>query len=149
MNAYLLEMFLVSLLLTIVVELGVVFLCTWGVHRMGAKSKKCLSAGRRCRLPISLPAVCEKRGLLPVVLVNLLTNPPAVLLCWLARQYLPGMAGIVQLAVETAVVAAEAYVFCSFAKEPRWGICRPVLLSVTANLCSWLTGIGLQAVRNI
>lgn len=157
MNAYLLEMFLVSLLLTIVAEPAVVLLCTWMRAWKERKDQIRRSTGQRCHFHVSLPAVCEKRGFLLVVLVNVLTNPPAVLLCWLARQYLPDAAGMaagmpaffLQVIVEAAVVAVEAYVYRSFAKEPQWGIRRPVVLSVMANLCSWLGGIILQAVRNI
>jgi hypothetical protein len=77
-----------------------------------------------------------------VVLVNLLTNPPAVLLCWLSRMYLPPFLTLpVQLSVEAAVVAVEAWIYCSFMEKPGWQTGRPLLLAVAANLCSWTMGI--------
>lgn len=95
-----------------------------------------------------LPALQGRNGVLLVILVNVLTNPAAVLLCWLSRIYLPQVPQMpVQLAVETVVVSVEAWIYCSFAKEEGWKIEHPVFLSAAANLCSWLTGVLVQAVR--
>lgn len=118
---YLLEMFAVSLALTIAVELAVALLCF---------------------------ALRGKKAILLVILVNVLTNPPAVLLCWLGRMYLQEAAYLpVQLVVEIAVVAVEALVYDSFSKKEQWQIGHPVMLSVIANLCAWLSGIVILAVR--
>lgn len=118
---YLLEMFAVSLTLTIAVELAVALL---------------------------LSALRGKKAILLVILVNVLTNPPAVLLCWLGRLYLPKAAYLpVQMIVEIAVAAVEAMVYYSFSKKAQWKIEHPVMLSVIANLCAWLTGIVILAVR--
>lgn len=108
------NMFGVSLAVTIVAELAVVFI--FGLR--------------------SLKALCL------VILVNVLTNPPAVLLYWLGRQYLPDIPWLIQqLAIEAAVVAAETYIFCSFAKLPRWRIKNPAVLAAAANIGSWLFGL--------
>ncbi len=116
-------MFLVSLLLTIAVELVVAFVCF---------------------------AIRGKNKLLLVTLVNVLTNPPAVLLCWLGRRYLPDTAELpVQLLVEMAVVIVEAWIYCSFAKKRQWEIAHPIRLSAVANFCAWLTGIILLEIRSL
>lgn len=116
MAVYLLEMFGVSLGLTIVIELAVV----------------------------SLLGVRSKGGLLLALLVNVLTNPPAVLACWLLGIFFPRLPRIAaQIPVECAVVAVEAFLYSCFAKEAQWGIRRPALLAVSANACSWLLGILL------
>lgn len=131
MGNYLFEMFFVSLILTIIVELAVVLLCSRvrGLHSF-------------------LPAIYGKKRILLVVLVNVLTNPPAVLVCWLFRLYLPGMPEIsVQLVTEVLVVAAEAGIYRSFAKEPQCEIEHPVMLSAAANLCSWLFGVIVMMIR--
>nr|WP_300834690.1 hypothetical protein [uncultured Acetatifactor sp.] len=171
MEIYLAKLFGISLALTIVVELPVAFILRLGVKRLGKRSlgkkKKAISTsneGRQGRgtggiaagtdgqirsaLPVSAggeiwPVLGSRRHLaLLVVLVNLLTNPPAVLLCWLGRMYLPLFLTIpVQMLVELAVVAVEAWIYCSFMEKPGWQTGRPVLLSVTANLCSWTIGI--------
>ena len=107
MAKYLLEMFAVSLLLTLVLELAVAW-C------MG------LQKGREIQL---------------VILVNILTNPAAVLLCWL---------GLPQLPVEVTVVAVEALVYICFAKDKKWNIPRPVRLAVLANGISWSAGLLIQ-----
>ncbi len=60
MNRYLTEMFGVSLALTIIIELAVMGICGNWIAR-------------------------DRRRALLVVLVNILTNPPAVLLGWLGR----------------------------------------------------------------
>lgn len=104
---YLLEMFTISLVLTWLIELTVAAL-------MGLRDRK---------------------HILLVLLVNLLTNPAAVLLCHF---------GIPQLPVELAVIAVEACVYMSFAKDTRWQIPHPIVLSVAANLIAWFAGILLQ-----
>lgn len=104
---YLFEMFSVSLVLTWLIELTVAAV-------MGFR---------------------DRRSILLVILVNLLTNPAAVLLCHL---------GIPQLPVELAVIAVEACVYTSFAKDTRWQIPHPIGLSVAANLIAWFAGIILQ-----
>ncbi len=122
MTNYLIEMFGVSLLLTIVVELAVVFFVS------------------RVRFPLF--GQQQGKGIALVVLVNVLTNPPAVLLCFLGRLYMPHVSELwVQLAVEIMVVAVEACIYHSFAKEPQWQIKRPILMAVIANMCSWLIGL--------
>ncbi len=65
-------------------------------------------------------------------LVNLLTNPAAVML------YLLGMP---QIPIELAVVVAEAMVYRSFARERKWNIPNPWCLSLVCNSISWITGI--------
>lgn len=117
MRSDLIEMFGISLALTIVVELAVVSLLERKQH--------------------NVPNI-----ILLAILVNILTNPPAVLLCWLGRIYMPDVSHILlQLAVETVVVAVEACIYRSFAAKPGWEIDRPVRLAVTANACSWLLGV--------
>lgn len=130
MIKYLVEMFLISLILTIGIELVVIWLFS--------------------RISRSASFIHTKQGVLLVVLVNVLTNPPAVLICWLADMYMVNvLAIIVQLVVEMAVVAVEAWIYHSFAKEKQWEIPNPLILSGMANICSWLCGIVLMAVRNI
>ncbi|MDE7224283.1 MAG: hypothetical protein K2O34_10980 [Acetatifactor sp.] len=111
---YLVRMFGISLALTMVTELVVAFF-------FGLRTGK---------------------GVLLTVLVNVFTNPPAVLCNWLCRLYLTDYRRIpVQLAIETAVIIVEALIYYSFAKDEQWQIKRPVLLSFTANGCSWLLGL--------
>ena len=106
---YLLEMFGVSLLLTLMVELIV----AWGLGLRG------------------------KKYILLVILVNVLTNPAAVLFCWL---------GFPQLPVELAVVFVEAAVYGYFARDGRWKLPNPWLLSILCNGISWGTGILISQI---
>lgn len=116
MTAYLIRMFGVSLALTVIIECAIAFLLR----------------------------VRGRKEVLLVVLVNLLTNPPAVLCNWLFGLYLPDWPKIlVQLGIETVVILTEALIYRSFAKDDGWAVGRPVLLSVTANGCSWLLGLIL------
>lgn len=113
MTAYLIRMFGISLALTLGIELAAAFFC----------------------------GVRSRRGILLVALVNILTNPLVVMLYWLIRLYLPGFPRIpVQIGLEAAVIMSEALVYRGFSRDERWQIRRPVLLSLTANLCSWLLG---------
>ncbi len=114
MAIYLIRMFGISLMLTIAIELAVAFL-------FGMRTGK---------------------GMLLVVLVNVFTNPPAVLCNWLCRLYLMDYQKVpLQLAIEAVVIAVEALIYCGFSRDERWQIRRPALLALTANGCSWLIGL--------
>lgn len=127
MNSYLIEMFGISLALTIVVELAVIF----------------LMERKRFHIPMQTVERKNMRNIIFLsILINILTNPPAVLLCWLGRIYMPGAPHLLpQLIIEIAVVAVEACIYRSFAEKPGWETDRPVRLAVTANVCSWLLGV--------
>lgn len=112
MIQYLLEMFAVSLLLTLALELPAAYF-------MGLRGR------RAAKL---------------VVLVNILTNPAAVLLHWL---------GIPQLPIELAVVAVEALVYGWFSGDERWNIPRPIILSAVLNGFSWSVGLLIQRIGGI
>ena len=101
------KMFGISLLLTLVLEL-VIAAC------FGYKDKKLL---------------------ILVILVNVLTNPVAVLLHWL---------GIAQIPIELAVVLVESYIYRWFSKDEKWNIPHPVLFAVVANGLSWGLGVWIQ-----
>lgn len=125
MGIYLMKMFGYSLAVTVLAELAVVFLF----------------------LKFRGQAGCSRRAVaLLVVLVNVLTNTPAVLICWLGRIYLPWAQIPLQIMVEGAVVAVEAYIYHSFENKLRWNMKHPVILSAAANLSSWLLGAALMAL---
>ena len=107
MTRYFLEMFGISLLLTILLELPVGYLMKM---RTG-------------------------KNLFLMVLVNVLTNPPAVFLYWL---------GYPEIMVEIGVVFIEACIYLWFSRDTKWEVVHPLGLSITANLFSWLTGVLIQ-----
>ena len=102
-----LEMFGISLLLTLILEIPIAF--CFGIR--------------------------GRKGVLLVILVNILTNPAAVLLCRL---------GVPQIIVELGVVAVESVVYLWFSRDKNWKIPRPVWTAVVCNGVSWLTGILIQ-----
>ena len=112
MIIYLLKMFGMSLLLTLLIEGLIAFLC-------GIRGKK---------------------NFLVVLLVNVLTNPVAVLVYWLYQVYAGEHSLPVQILIELAVVTVEAYIYRSFAEDDRFQIPRPIRLAIVANVFSW--GIG-------
>lgn len=77
----------------------------------------------------------SRRLLFLVFLVNVLTNPAAVLLHWL---------GIPQIPIEIAVIFAEAAIYSWFSGDDRWDIPKPVRFAVTANCISWGIGFFIQ-----
>ena len=101
MGTYLLQMFGISLLLTLLVE-GIVALL-WGLR---GKKYLCL-----------------------VILVNVLTNPVAVLVYWLFQVYVTDNTILLQILIEIVVVLAEASIYRSFASDDRFYISRPVLFA--------------------
>lgn len=107
MEKYLLEMFGISLLLTLVLELPVAY--CFG-YRSAAQ-------------------------LLLVMLVNVLTNPAAVLLHWL---------GISQFPIEIAVIFVEMGIYVWFSKDGKWNVPYPAFFAVAANCISWSTGLLIQ-----
>lgn len=120
MVVYVILMFGISLALTMVIELAIAFL-------FGLRTRE---------------------NVLLVVLVNVLTNPSAVLCNRLCRLYLPHYNQVpVQLVIEAAVVIVEAFVYCCFARDGQRQIKRPVLLAITANGCSWLLGVLIGAFK--
>ena len=109
MTEYLLEMFLVSLAMTLAIELPI-------SRGMGMRGRKLL---------------------LLVALVNLLTNPAAVLLHWL---------GVPQIPIELGVILLEGTVYFWFSCDDGWKISHPMRLSVVANAASWLLGFLIQHI---
>ena len=107
MSRYILEMFGISLGLTLLIELPIGF-------AMGMR---------------------EKKHILLMILINVLTNPAAVLLCWL---------GVAQIPVEIAVFLVEAGIYYWFSKDEGFTIKHPILLALFANLISWTSGILIQ-----
>ena len=81
-----------------------------------------------------------KKNLLVVLLVNVLTNPLAVLIYWLYQVYAGEDSLPVQVLIELAVVIVEAYIYRSFAEDDRFQIPSPIGLAIVANVLSW--GIG-------
>ena len=152
MGKYFLDMFGFSLALTMVVELAVAFLfrrCWAGKSAVeSAAAGNGTRLARKGRLPEDVLFARPGRVLALVMLVNLLTNPLAVLLCWLGKVNLPFfLAWPVQLVVEAGAVAVEAYVYRSFSGKSGWRIGHPMALAVTTNVCSWLLGILAMAVK--
>ena len=78
-----------------------------------------------------------RRQILLVVLVNILTNPAAVMLHWL---------GMPQIPIEILVMLAEAAVYWLFSRDESWNIRYPVWMSVICNAVSWTGGILIQRI---
>lgn len=113
MTVWLLKMFSIALIFTLIIELTTA-----------------LFFGIRCH-----------KVLLLILLVNVLTNPLAVLLHWLCSSYLPNITDIaLQLGIEFLVIFTEALIYSSFSKKKDWKITHPILFSVIANICSWSVG---------
>lgn len=106
---YYLKMFGISLALTILVE-GLV---GWMFGMRTAKQQKLLA------------------------LMNVLTNPAAVLLCWF---------GVSQWIVELGVIVVECRILRSFSGDGPWNIQSPIFLGIALNLISWTFGILLGGI---
>lgn len=113
MTVYLLEMFGMSLLWTLLVEETIGFF--WGFRR--------------------------KKYFLLIFLVNVVTNPVAVLSYWVNRKYWFGPSLTVQIIIEILVVLTEAWIYSIFSKDEEWDISRPILLAIVANAVSWGSGL--------
>lgn len=111
---YYLKTFGVSLLLTLIIENAAAF---------------CI--GERGR-----------RTVLLVCLVNILTNPPVVLLYLLLSRRFPDASRFcIQLPPELLVLMIEALVYRAFSAKKGDVIRRPGVLSLIGNVCSYGTGL--------
>lgn len=79
-----------------------------------------------------------RQDLLLILTVNLLTNPPAVLLSMIFSA-LPFSRYLLQLLLEIPVVAGEGLLYQKYGTQ----ISHPWRLSLTANLFSYGTGLAL------
>ncbi len=74
-----------------------------------------------------------------VLLVNLITNPVAVLIKVFAYAAMDESAALVPL-IELGVLFTEALIYKLFSKEKRFTIEKPLLYALAANLASYLIG---------
>lgn len=81
-----------------------------------------------------------KKDLLLLVLVNVLTNPPVVLLYWLATWYTAWPTAIIILPLELFAVLTEGYYY----KKYAGGFKHPYLFSLAANMFSFWSGMIIQ-----
>lgn len=110
-------MFLVSLGLTLVIELLVAWL-------FGIRSPK---------------------GILLVALVNILTNPAAVACVWGAGvlyREIPRI--VVEIIVEVIVLLVECGIYKSFSQKEEYHLKKVYLFAFLANFASWGTGLVFQ-----
>ena len=82
----------------------------------------------------------DKKDLLLVVLVNVLTNPVVVLSYWLAFLYTDWNLTAVKVPLELFAVLTEGYCYKKYGRD--FG--RPYLFSVAANAFSYGAGVLLQ-----
>ena len=114
MNRELLIALAVSLTLTLVLEIGFYLL-----------------VGKR-----------NKKDLLLVLLVNILTNPVVVLLYWLAFLYTDWNTTIVIIPLEVFAILVEGYYYKKYGQSFK----RPFVFSLAANTFSFSVGVFLQRV---
>lgn len=112
MGIYLLTMLGISLGLTIVLELAFAF-----------------AAGKR-----------DRKNLLLVCLVNVLTNPVVVLASYLGSHYTTWNPSLYKLPLEIMAVLVEAYYYKTYGRDFRY----PLRFSLFANLFSF----GMGAILN-
>jgi len=84
----------------------------------------------------------DKRDLLLLVLVNVITNPVVVLLFWLNSYYTRWNVVLVTAVLEVLAVMAEGLYYKRYGQSFR----RPFLFSLAANAVSYGLGLLLQAL---
>ncbi len=105
----------------------------------GLLSSLALSLALTLAIELGFALICGKRryDILLVTLVNVVTNPPVVLIYSLLRRVTPIPGIWIALPLELAAVAAEALMYKRFAENVK----RPLLFSLSANALSY--GLGL------
>ena len=84
----------------------------------------------------------NKKDMLLVILVNVLTNPVVVLLYWLAAYHTGINLIFIIVLLEIFAVITEGYCYRKYALEIK----RPYAFSLAANAISFITGILLQQI---
>jgi len=82
----------------------------------------------------------NKKDLLLLVLVNVLTNPVVVLLYWLAASYTKLDTYVVQIPLEVFAILTEGYCYKIYGQDFK----RPYAFAVAANVFSYGMGIIFQ-----
>ena len=82
----------------------------------------------------------NKRDLLLVVMVNVLTNPVVVLLYWLVVLYTGWNTTIIKIPLEVFAILTEGFYFRKYGQNFK----RPFVFSLAANMFSFWVGIFLQ-----
>ena len=82
----------------------------------------------------------NRKDLLLVVMVNVLTNPVVVLLYWLAFYYTNWNTTIVKIPLEIFAVLTEWVCYKKYGQEFK----RPLLFSLAANAFSFTVGLLVQ-----
>ena len=102
----------VSLMLTIILEVGFFYLC----------------------------GIREKKDIMLLVLVNILTNPLVVMIYFIILRYSDWNKIAVVIVLELLAVLTEGYYFKAYGKTLR----RPMLLSLGTNMFSFCIGQALK-----
>jgi len=82
----------------------------------------------------------DKKDLLLVALVNILTNPVVVLSYYLAVAYTGRNLSVVKIPLELFAVVTEGYYYKKYGRNFR----RPYLFSAAANMFSYWIGVIIQ-----
>ena len=84
----------------------------------------------------------DKKDLLLVIMVNVLTNPVVVLLYWLSFLYTDWNQTVVKIPLEVFAVLTEGFYFKKYGQTFK----RPFLFSLAANAFSFFLGVLLQQI---
>ena len=82
----------------------------------------------------------NRKDLLLLLLVNVITNPTVVLSYWLAALYTYWDARIILIPLELLAILIEGYHYKKYGCDFR----RPFLFSIAANMFSFLVGVLIQ-----
>lgn len=83
----------------------------------------------------------SKKNMLLLLLINIFTNPMAVYLAYVGN-YLTRLSDVViQLPIEIFVILVEVGIYKWFSKDENWYIKKPIWLGVLANIVSWSIGL--------
>ncbi len=92
-------------------------------------------------MSLSLLFGVRRKGILIVVLVNMLTNPVAVCLCLLIRIAMPAQYYLpIQIIIEILVVIVEGHIYHSFQGDQSVGH-HPWLMALILNIISYNIGL--------
>ncbi len=82
----------------------------------------------------------NKKDLVLVYLVNVLTNPPVVLIYWLVVIYTSFNSILLKVILESCAILVEAYCYKHYGEDFN----KPLIFSLGANIFSFTIGLVIQ-----
>jgi len=130
----------VRILTALAVSLGLTLIFETGFYLVASKTGRKNRDSSGTHKDNFLKVQWNRKDIFLVILVNTLTNPPVVLLYWLAFYYTNRNTTVIKIPLELFAVLTEGFIYKRYAQSIK----KPFLFSLAANTFSFALGIIVQ-----